>query len=198
MFGKKLIVVWIAILALSSIYLMGQQYIQATAPAPLAKTGQTTSYATGDDGDLQKGVAWPGPRFTDNGDGTVTDNLTGLVWTRDADCSGTLITWNEGLDYCNTLAQGTCGLSDASIAGDWRLANRFELESLPDMKNHDLALPTGHPFTDVGHLYWSSTTYADGTVLAWYVSLWSGVVLNIEKDNNYSVWCVRDPVTTGW
>ncbi len=35
------------------------------APAPLAKTGQTTSYATEDDGHLQTGVEWPNPRFID-------------------------------------------------------------------------------------------------------------------------------------
>jgi hypothetical protein len=48
------------------------------------KTGQTTFYALGDDGDLQMGIAWPEPRFTDNEDGTVTDNLNGLMWTKDA------------------------------------------------------------------------------------------------------------------
>jgi hypothetical protein len=47
------------------------------APALVFKTGQTTSYRSGDDGDLEKGVTWPNPRFTDNSDGTVTDNLTG-------------------------------------------------------------------------------------------------------------------------
>ena len=52
------------------------------------KTGQTVSYALGDDGDLQKGVMWPVPRFTDNGSGTVTDNLTGLIWLKDANCFG--------------------------------------------------------------------------------------------------------------
>jgi hypothetical protein len=46
----------------------------------LPETGQTTSYATGDDGDLEMGVAWPSPRFTVSGD-CVTDNLTGLMWT---------------------------------------------------------------------------------------------------------------------
>ena len=51
---------------------------------PVEKTGQTTSYATGDDGDLEKGLAWPNPRFTDNEDGTVTDNLTGLIWLKNA------------------------------------------------------------------------------------------------------------------
>ena len=45
-------------------------------PAPVEKTGQTTSYGIGDDGDLEKGIPWPNPRFTDNLNGTVTDNLT--------------------------------------------------------------------------------------------------------------------------
>ena len=59
------------------------------AGAGVPKTGQTTFYATGDDGDLEKGVPWPSPRFTDNGNGTVTDNLTGLTWLEDANCDGT-------------------------------------------------------------------------------------------------------------
>jgi hypothetical protein len=41
---------------------------------------------SGHDGDYQMGVEWPNPRFTDNGDGTVTDNLTGLIWLKDAAC----------------------------------------------------------------------------------------------------------------
>lgn len=56
--------------------------------APVERTGQTTSYAAGDDGDLQRGAIWPNPRFTDNGNGTVTDNLTGLIWLKDANCFG--------------------------------------------------------------------------------------------------------------
>ena len=52
--------------------------------APVPKTGQMQFYATGDDGDLHKGVAWPTPRFTDNQNGTVTDNLTGLIWMKNA------------------------------------------------------------------------------------------------------------------
>ena len=56
--------------------------------APVEKTGQTTSYAAGDDGDLEKGVTWPSPRFTDNTNGTVTDNLTGLIWLKNANCFG--------------------------------------------------------------------------------------------------------------
>jgi hypothetical protein len=46
--------------------------------APVPQTGQTTSYAAGDDGAIQAGVPWPSPRFTDHGNGTVRDNLTGF------------------------------------------------------------------------------------------------------------------------
>jgi hypothetical protein len=58
------------------------------APAPVPQTGQTASYAAGDDGDIQAGVPWPVPRFTDNGNGTVRDNLTGLIWLKNASCLG--------------------------------------------------------------------------------------------------------------
>ena len=55
-------------------------------PGQVMKTGQTTSYATGDDGDLEAGVAWPIPRFKDNNDGTILDTLTGLIWLKNANC----------------------------------------------------------------------------------------------------------------
>lgn len=128
--------------------------------APVEKTGQKTSYATGDDGDLEKGVAWPAPRFTDNGDGTVTDNLTGLIWLKNANCFGTR-TWANALSDCNGLASGSCGLTDGSVAGDWRLPNIKEFQSLIDYGFCYPALPSGHPFTNVqGNHYWSGSTYA--------------------------------------
>ncbi len=59
-----------------------ENYIESGAGRviELPRTGQTDRHATGDDGDLEKGVAWPTPRFMDNGNGTITDNLTGLMW----------------------------------------------------------------------------------------------------------------------
>ena len=56
--------------------------------APVPKTGQTASSVPKDDGALKKGVAWPTPRFTDNGNGTVTDNLTKLIWMKNANFFG--------------------------------------------------------------------------------------------------------------
>ena len=169
--------------------------------APVEKTGQTSSYFGYDDGDLKKGVTWPSPRFTDNGNGTVTDNLTGLIWLKNADCDG-VKTWGEALGDCNTLANGTCGLMDGSVAYDWRLPNLKELQSLIHYGAWDPALPntagTGqwfedNPFTNVqSGDYWSSTTCAGGTGGAWYVLLGNGFVSYKIKSSGYCyVWPVR-------
>ncbi|MFZ1827229.1 MAG: DUF1566 domain-containing protein [Candidatus Competibacteraceae bacterium] len=160
------------------------------APGPVPKTGQTTSYAAGDDGDLEKGVAWPNPRFTDNSNGTVTDNLTGLIWLKNANCFGS-INWANALADANTLATTACGLTDGSVAGDWRLPNVNELLSLIDRGRSAPALPSGHPFTGVQSSdYWSSTTTASNTG-AWLVYLGGGLVYALGKAGTYYVWPVR-------
>jgi hypothetical protein len=81
------------------------------------------------DGAMQTGVSWPNPIFTDNLNGTVTDNLTGLIWLKDANCFGTK-TWADALSDASSLANGACGLNDGSVAGIWNLPNIVELESL--------------------------------------------------------------------
>jgi hypothetical protein len=126
-------------------------------PTPVAQTGQTGCWdfngtsieciGTGQDGEYQDGESVD-PRFTDNGDGTVTDNLTGLIWLQDPTCFG-LRNWTDALSDANTLANGSCGLTDGSIAGDWRLPNVKEFQSLIDFGQHDPALPPGHPFSGV-------------------------------------------------
>ncbi len=72
----------------------------------LPKTGQTMSYATGDDGDLQMGADWPVPRFIDHEDGTIIDSLTGLMWTRNANLLGQSKTYQEVLDYVLAMNAG--------------------------------------------------------------------------------------------
>jgi hypothetical protein len=103
---------------------------ELAVPTRVEKTGQTTSYDTGDDGALERGVAWPVPRFTDNDDGTVTDNLTGLIWLKNANYLAATKTWADALIACNTLADDGTTLTDGSSAGDWRLPNIKELHSL--------------------------------------------------------------------
>ncbi|MEE8553048.1 MAG: DUF1566 domain-containing protein, partial [Desulfobacterales bacterium] len=113
---------------------------------------------------MEKGVEWPNPRFTDNENGTVTDNLTGLIWLKNANCFG-VRNWWEALTDCNGLSagenlcnSGAVSLNDGSSGGDWRLPNRFELESLLNMEYYQPALSNsvgtaqwthGDPFDDV-------------------------------------------------
>ena len=147
----------------------------SAAPAPVPRTGQTTSHAARDDVALQKGVVWPNPRFTDNNNGTVTDNLTGLIWLKNANCFGRR-TWADALSDVNGLNSGECGLTDGTVAGDWRLPNRNELTSLLDLGTVNPALPAGHPFTNfVAFWYWSSSTF-DNTGSAWVVDFIGGMV----------------------
>jgi hypothetical protein len=153
----------------------------------LPKTGQVTSYRTGDDGDLEQGVAWPSPRFTDHGN-TVTDNLTGLMWTKDANLPGTHKTWQQALDYVKGMNFGTYVNFGHT---DWRLPNRKELRSLIDYSCYSSALPLGHPFTNVqAWSYWSSTStsFADS---AFTVDMAGGVSLMWKTFSEEDVWPVR-------
>ncbi|MHC4676477.1 MAG: Lcl C-terminal domain-containing protein, partial [Planctomycetota bacterium] len=177
--------------------------------ASVEKTGQTGCWdaagtviscaGTGQDGELQNGAVWPNPRFTDNADGTVTDNLTGLIWLKNANCFGTQ-NWATGLSSANALADGSCGLADGSIAGDWRLPNVRELHSLIDYAYANSALSNtagtvqwseGDAFSAVQTTYWTSTTFANSTDSAWYIMLSNGRVDNGIKSTAYNVWPVR-------
>jgi hypothetical protein len=133
---------------------------------------------------LQKGIAWPVPRFVDNADGTVTDNLTGLIWTKNAACI--VQQWYGSWLQANSVANGLCGLTDGSTAAQWRLPNRKEMQSL-------MELPPGHPFTNVqASGYWTSTTVSGSPSSAWIVDPSSGWVYSFGKTNgvNY-VWPVK-------
>ncbi len=167
------------------------------------KTGQTTLYLPGDDGDLEKGVALPNPRFT-AANGTVTDNLTGLIWLQDANC-GTVSPkdWATALTSVAALANGTCGLADGSTAGQWRLPTVKELRSLIHFGYFNPALSndagdaqwgtTGtSSFTNVqtGY-YWSATPAAFPSSYAWFVALLNGYMAKADKTNTRYVWPVR-------
>jgi hypothetical protein len=200
-------------------------FVARAAAITLPRTGQTTCYdangvviacaGTGQDGDKQAGVAWPSPRFTDNKDGTVFDNLTGLLWLKDAGCTDTaggiargsgLLDWPAALTWSNNLANGKCGLSDNSVAGDWRLPNINELRSLVDYSRHDPDLPGGHPFSNVHSIwYWSSTSNPVYTGGAFTVGMSRGSIhvtgkvrpavsgsrVENKADSNLGVWPVR-------
>jgi len=196
------------------------------------KTGQTKCYKfsdnteetcdasshKGQDGNYTKGIS-VSSRFTDNSDGTVTDNLTGLMWLKKANCiqsdypsfdndkriretdNDGRVTWEHALDFVIGINDGSypnCGASRT----DWRLPNVKELESLIDFAYSSPALSNaagdakwteGDAFSGVQtRFYWSSTTDADNTTNAWGVNLDDGHPDSGNlKNATYYVWPVR-------
>jgi hypothetical protein len=189
--------------------------ITGTYPhAPVPRTGQTILYAVGDDGDLEKGVAWPSPRFITDTTGStgvtvvVTDTMTGLVWPQDANCIGNeypgfdndgasgdgRVTWQHALDFVAGITVTGSYSNCAAGFSDWRLPNVRELQSLIDYGRYNPVLPSGHPFTGVqSYRYWSSTTAAYNTSNVWVVGLYGGSVTLGDKAGTLDVyvWPVR-------
>jgi hypothetical protein len=126
----------------------------------LPGTGQVTVYAAGDDADIGAG----GPlSYTDNADGTVTDNRTGLAWEKKTDANvDTLYTWQDALAYVAGLNAMNGGVGFAGH-NDWRLPNIKELVSIVDYGRSAPSIdpifgPTAGKLNFV--LYWSSTSWA--------------------------------------
>jgi hypothetical protein len=180
----------------------------------LLETGQTTCYDvagalisctdTGQDGEFQKGLA---RSYTDNSDGTITDNRSGLVWEKlardgsvhDAD---KYYLWEDAFGKITQLNTEPC------FAGhcDWRLPNVNELYSLIDYASgnspkvqaaFDTDCTPGCKVTGCSCTapapYWSSTTYTDDPTLTWAVFLYFDdyVVVQIEPKNDPDGYYVR-------
>ncbi len=150
----------------------------------------------GQDGTVQAGTP---PNYTDNGDGTITDNVTGLVWEKLSD-DGSVHDFNKKYSWYDAFNVKVAAL-DATpcFAGhcDWRLPNRRELESLVDVSQNAPAVDpvfndtntctTGCTVTTCSctqpDFYWSSTTFLSQTVkgFAWAVDLGAGRITYYEK-----------------
>lgn len=166
---------------LTLLALLALPFAAGAATIQIPRTGQALCYdtagqvipcaGTGQDAETMKGVAWPVPRFHDNGNGTLTDLMTGLVWLRNANCYGH-VSWQQALDNANALASGVCGLTDGSVAGDWRLPNRTELLSIASQNfSNGGDWLTSQGFVNALHdYYWTSDTCLDyGGVYKWIV-----------------------------
>lgn len=119
--------------------------------------------------------------FVDNGDGTVTDNTTGLMWQQ---ATQGPITWDAAVTYCDTL---TLASQD-----DWRQPTLDELKSLVDDTKTSPSIDTVFfPGTKLTH-YWSSTTHFLSNSM-WVMNFNIGEAYFDEKSNDYYVRAVRDP-----
>jgi len=150
------------------------------ASTKVKKTGQTISYTDFDDGYYQKGVT---PSYTrDDVNEIVTDNVTGLEWQDTPEAETTQLAWQDSVDYCTALPLD---------GGGWRLPSIEELDTLVDVGRYDPSATEGifnHIFFSS---YWSSTTYAYNTDLAWFVFFRYGGSTRNTKMNSYYVRCVR-------
>ena len=129
-----------------------------------------------------------GPRYTDHGDGTVTDNVTDLTWqqlvpTAPTGCSsGAFCTWEEAKKYCTGLALSGTG---------WRLPTREEFTTL--------ILESGFPpVWDMAAFppseasdFWTSSPYPDLPGWAWLISFQTGGTYGENPTMPHSVRCVR-------
>lgn len=122
--------------------------------------------------------------YTDNGDGTISDNLTQLVWQKVP--TTTPLTWEQALTYAEGLT-----LAGAS---DWRLPNIKELQSLNDENVSNPSVNTTY-FSAIGvKNYWSSTTLLpnpSNLTSAWYWNTQFGITTYDTKTNTNYVICVR-------
>jgi hypothetical protein len=117
--------------------------VGTTNPVPeivLWQTGQTNVYHEGDDGYFKQGATFPRPRFLDNGDGTITDNMTGLMWVKEPHAlpENARTNWVTAVDFCRNL--------NFASYDDWRLPNIIELLSLLHYGQSNPALALGNDF----------------------------------------------------
>lgn len=120
-------------------------------------------------------------RFIDNSDGTITDNLTHLIWQKNI-FSDTL-SWEEALNYSNTL----------TLAGknDWRLPNIKELRSLNDESLVNPSLNSNYFIGNSIQKFWSSTTLPNQTSKAWFYDTHFGITTYYLKTHKIQLICVR-------
>jgi hypothetical protein len=162
--------------------------------AKLMKTGQTTSYRTGDDGDLEVGrnvdfftLAENNPfgntnRFTDElGGSTYTNNIvidwstydgsTVSGWRRTS--NGVNINWNDAID-------GALAVSIGTFTTGWRLPNSYELYLIIIMGS--LRGLNYAPFNiNANDIYWTSTTSHPTTTSAYTIANASKVIAATAK-----------------
>lgn len=148
------------------------------------KTGQTTSYATGDDGYYASTFGVDRSFTRDAIKEIVTDNITKLQWQDDVTASTTTANWT-------TATTSTCQNLTLGGYSDWRLPTIEELESIV---NYGTYAPA--KYSEFSYMasddYWSSTTDVSLSSDAWVVMLdYDGGNSSSSKTNSYYVRCVR-------
>jgi len=125
--------------------------------------------------------------YKDNGDATVTDNHTGLIWQKAE--APELTTWEEALKYAEALSLGG--------RDDWRLPNIKELQSLNDEHRTRPSIDATYFPGATPSEYWSSTTLANHSTRAWTMDFNFGIGSYKEKTEKLRVRAVRGGIARG-
>jgi Protein of unknown function (DUF1566)/Secretion system C-terminal sorting domain len=119
--------------------------------------------------------------FTDNGDGTITDNLTQLIWQKVPNTN--LLTWENAIAYAESFSLAN--------ANDWRLPNIKELQSLNDETKINPSVNTTF-FSTIGiKNYWSATTLPNQVLESWFWNTQFGITTYAAKTTTNYVICVK-------
>ncbi|MBN2090576.1 DUF1566 domain-containing protein [candidate division KSB1 bacterium] len=152
----------------------------------LPDTGQTGDYTTtfGEDSDY---LINP-PAYKDNGDGTITDSITGLIWQKE---DGGEMTWEQASQYADSLSHG--GFDN------WRLPTSHELFSIVDHGRSQFSLNTNYFPKSLAEYWWTGTARADDPSRIWVVNAGGGIgphpkseTISVGGTKRYHVRCVRD------
>ena len=139
----------------------------------------------------------PNSQLQDNGDGTITDTKTGLIWKRclegqsGSDCatsgSAEAFTWQQALQRAQTVNSGG-GFAGASV---WRVPTIKELRSLVEQQCADPAINLTRFPNPGSDFVWSSSAVACSASYAWFVDFYYGNTSWSNKNNYYQLRLVR-------
>jgi len=132
--------------------------------------------------------------YTDNGDNTVTESVTGLVWSKcSAGLTGATCATGAAATYTHADALTYCSNNTVGLPGTgWRLPSIIELSGLVKNEGTVLLIDGQFPGTIVSSYYWTSTSYSLYTANAWVVFFSNGYLFNsLNKTFSYYVRCVR-------
>ncbi|HOF33590.1 MAG TPA: DUF1566 domain-containing protein [Spirochaetota bacterium] len=159
----------------------------------LPKTGQIESYnltpGFGDDGDLEKGITWPIPRFHSNIEGTVIDNMTSLMWVNNQIYAKK--GWIPTLEYINENMN--TGIIDNYGFDDWTIPNAKEIETLSNFGKADITWlnESGLFVVASGKWIWTSNHSTSSSSQARFYNTVAQAVLHNSKDSDLWVLPVR-------
>ena len=167
-----------------------QGFAQKLLPFRLSDSGQTGSYTStpGEDADFIMNPL----SFTDNGDGTITDNNSLLMWQK---TDGGEMTFENAVTYCSDLTLG--------VFSDWRLPTSIELFSINHYNHLNPALDTNYFTKTLAQYWWTSETQVDDPSKVWVVNAGGGIgahpkteTLSAGGTKLFHVRAVRNPVST--